>query len=167
MGVNLDLLDVSHNNGYLHVERELDTRRCAYRLTLQGMPPTGSFYDTLEFRVLDSREIVRVPVSARVLDRVSVIPANVFLRRKHKSGDYEPLSILFTSSSTDIDLSRIRLANETNFEIDRVESLDKRRYRVQLSATREIAESPTEVQFVVSDMEKVTVRVFASNPPPL
>lgn len=163
-GVNLDLVSVNHDNQFLDIHRENAIERHAFRLTFKGTPPSGDFYDTVEFRPRNTEDVVRVPVSARIRDRVSVAPSNVVLRPSGDAG-YEPISIILASTSGDIDLTKMRLGDNSKFRINRCDPLDKRRYRIELVATRDIGEEYSELQLIVSDTESVTLRVFANRAP--
>jgi hypothetical protein len=158
--IDLSFLDVRHDRDFFHVERINGTENCMYRVTLSDTPNMGDLYDTLEFRSPATSDVIRVPVRARIFDRVSITPSTLVLRRKDSGDGFEPINIILSTYVDEIDAAHVRLHDESLLRIDRTEPLGKYRWRIKLSVAGEIGTEPFDVRFVIPNMETAGLKVF-------
>jgi len=60
--------------------------------------PVGDYFDTLELRMGNSDEALRIPIRLQIVDDISVIPPTVFLRRDPETGKPRPATFLMTNA---------------------------------------------------------------------
>jgi hypothetical protein len=60
--------------------------------------PVGDYFDTLELRMSNSDEALRIPIRLQIVDDISVIPPTVFLRCDPDTGKPRPANLLVTNA---------------------------------------------------------------------
>lgn len=95
---DFDRLQVRHKSPLMRVaKRRMAGRPHQIRVSLSPDLSRGDLYDTIELTGAGSERVVRVPVSARIVDPVSIVPSTVFLRVDPETGTYSPVELLIVS----------------------------------------------------------------------
>jgi hypothetical protein len=105
-----DQLEITHHSEFIQVRREQGSEgSVSLRLGLTGGVPRGDLFDRIRLQLKDSDVGVALPVHARVVAPIFVVPSTVFLRIDPETGRFLPAEILVVSRRSRCPVGRCRL----------------------------------------------------------
>ena len=133
-----DRLCVEHANNAFRVERVGPTSAdsVVLRVSLATGHSPGDFYDAVDLRLAGSDYVMRVPLSAAIVEPISVVPATVSLRRDGDHQAFRPVQLLVICRAGGKHLGKVSLADgPPGVEIDDLGSASPGRRRIRLSVS--------------------------------
>lgn len=165
-GLTKDRLQVSQEGDFFYARTNNESDGTVLlRLFLKQGLGSGEHYGLLKLQMNGAKYGITVPVSARVVEPISVIPSTIFVRNDWQWYESHPISVLFRSSKQDLLLSELRLDNPPpGIIVGEVTELQPGLKRIQLKVSREALTQPkTILKFTCDGIEEeITLTLLSS-----
>lgn len=136
------------------------------RVTLSSDMRAGDLYDAIEVALDGTEGVVKIPIRARVVAPVSVVPSTVFLRIDPESGTYCHVDLLVISRRS-ARSGRISLATPlAGVVLEELSSADPLRRRVRLKFTDLTLGERTDVRFTFDGSEHNVIATLVPSTQP-
>lgn len=155
-------LRLRHESQHIQINQELTADGVIrLKISLSPQTPCIELYDTLELRLGNSSDrVVKVPMHARVVEPVYVVPSTVFLRIDPLTGKYQPVDLLVISRCPGITLGPVSVSNDRKEEVNIEDDtpLDATRRRMRLVVlSKLITESEMSVSLKCEGVDSLCV----------
>lgn len=163
-----DLLKIEQEGEFFTYTNDETSAGMCIRISLVPTLGIGRYHGSLKLAIQASDQFVHIPITASIVDTVTVIPSVVFLRRNDLNAGYDPVSVIMKSHTTTAIFELVKLQDAPiGVAVQKIDRIADGVCRIVLSVAADVklVDKSTEIRFKCGDESKmISLKLVEANP---